>query len=82
MVLNHNIVPSTLLVIFMQRKEQAWRQMRWIEDAVQKGRNNELGTDALLPIVMVRESIEKQRKEAARLRKEAEKKEDEGNGYI
>ena len=44
--------------------------MRWIEDAVQKGRDHQAGSDDLLPISIVRQSIERQKKELSRSREE------------
>lgn len=56
--------------------------MRWIEDAVQKGRDYEAGADTLLPISTVVATIEEQkRKEIARL-KEQERKQEEGVYFI
>lgn len=49
--------------------------MRWIEDAVQKGRDHKAGYGTLLPLSMVRGSIDQQMKEAAKLREELKKKE-------
>lgn len=50
--------------------------MRWIEDAVQKGRDQGASYDTLLPISKVRESIEQKMKEAAKLREEERKKQE------
>lgn len=50
--------------------------MRWIEDAVQKGRDHGAGGDTLLPISTVRATIEEQAKEIARLREEERKREE------
>lgn len=52
--------------------------MRWIEDAVQKGRDHHAGFDTLLPLSLVRQNIELQMKEVARLEQEAKKREEEG----
>lgn len=50
--------------------------MRWIEDAVQKGRDQDAGYDTLLPLTLVRQNIELQMKEVARLQQEARKREE------
>ena len=50
--------------------------MRWIEDAVQKGRDHQAGCDTLLPLSLVRQKVEQQMKELARLQQEAKKKEE------
>ena len=57
--------------------------MRWIEDAVQKGRDQGASYDTLLPISKVSESIEQKMKEAAKLREE-ERRKQEGkcNDYV
>ena len=34
--------------------------MRWIDDAVQKGRDTDLGTETLLPVKTVRDIVSKQ----------------------
>lgn len=38
--------------------------MRWIEDALQKGRDTTLGTDTLLPVKKIREAINKQNEQS------------------
>ena len=50
--------------------------MRWIEDAVQKGRDQESGLDTLLPLSLVRENVEQQMKESAKLREELRRSEE------
>ena len=50
--------------------------MRWIEDAVQKGRDQGAGCDTLLPMSTVQATIEKQVKEIAKLREEEKRKEE------
>lgn len=52
--------------------------MRWIEDAVQKGRDHGAGLDTLLPFSVIRETIGNQKKLEAERQKEAEKKQEEG----
>lgn len=49
--------------------------MRWIEDAVQNGRDYDSSYDTLLPLTRAKECIEEQRKEAIRHKEEAEKNE-------
>ncbi len=50
--------------------------MRWIEDAVQKGRDHGAGCDTLLPMSTVRATVEEQMKEIAKLREEERRKEE------
>lgn len=50
--------------------------MRWIEDAVQKGRDHQAGCDTLLPLSLVRQNVERQMNELARLQQEAKQKEE------
>ena len=49
----------------LQKTELEWKQMRWIDDAVQKGRNVDLGTDILLPIKTLRDVVSKQMEQEA-----------------
>ena len=47
------------LELFQERTELAWREMRWIEGAVQKGRNQATvssGSCSLLPVKILREA--------------------------
>lgn len=39
---------------FQERTDQAWKEMRWIEEAVQRGRNQ---SNTLLPVKVFRESV-------------------------
>lgn len=50
--------------------------MRWIEDAVQKGRDQDASYDTLLPLSLVRQNVELQLKEVARLQQEARRREE------
>lgn len=50
--------------------------MRWIEDAVQKGRDHQAGYNTLLPISLFRQNVEQQMKEIERLQQEEKKKEE------
>ena len=52
--------------------------MRWIEDAVQKGRDHGAGFDDLLPVSLVKDNVEEQMRETDRLQEEIRKKEAEG----
>ena len=40
-----------------QRADPAWKQMRWIEEAVQKGRDQSDSSDSLLSVSTIREGI-------------------------
>ena len=40
---------------FQERTDSAWKEMRWIEDAVQKGRNQTTATSSLLPVKILRD---------------------------
>jgi hypothetical protein len=62
--------------LIQQRTEQTWKQMRWIEDAVQKGRDHQAGYDTLLPLSLIRQNIDQQMKELAELQQEAKEKEE------
>ena len=42
---------------FQERTEQAWKQMRWIEEAVQTGRSQSAGVETLLPVKTFREAV-------------------------
>ncbi len=45
--------------------------MRWIDDAVQKGRDVALGTETLLPIKTMRETVTKQQEQIAKRQRES-----------
>lgn len=47
----------TQYTLYLQRTEQAWKQMRWIEDAVQKGRDVSAGVETLLPLRQLRDAV-------------------------
>ena len=49
--------------------------MRWLEAAVQKGRDHKASTDTLLPVATIIKNDEKQRREA-------EKKEEDGKSML
>ena len=50
--------------------------MRWIEDAVQKGRDHGASPDTLLSMLTVRTTLEEQMKEIAKLREDERRKEE------
>ena len=45
--------------------------MRWIDDAVQKGRDIGMGTEILLPIKTIRETVTKQQEHIAKKQRES-----------
>ena len=51
--------------------------MRWIEDAVQKGRDHGASPDTLLPVATVTATVEQRRKQEIARQKEEEKKREE-----
>ena len=54
-----------------QKTELEWKQMRWIDDAVQKGRDVALGTETLLPVKTMRETVTKQQEIIAKRQRES-----------
>ena len=46
--------------------------MRWIDDAVQKGRDLGMGTETLLPVRTIRETVTKQQEQTAKRQRESE----------
>ena len=42
---------------FQERTDQAWKEMRWIEEAVQKGRDQSASPNTLLPVKTFREVV-------------------------
>jgi hypothetical protein len=51
--------------------ELEWKQMRWIDDAVQNRRDVALGTDILLPVRTMREVVAKQQEHLAKRQRES-----------
>jgi len=68
--------PTTLLFtfLFFQHTDQLWRQMRWLEEAIQTGRDQQATSDRLLSVATVTRNVERQRTEA----EERKKKKEEG----
>ncbi len=50
--------------------------MRWIEDAVQNGRDHAAGSGIAMPVERMREIIAEQSKEVGKMKEEARKKQD------
>ena len=42
---------------FQERMDLAWKKMRWIEEAVQKGRSQSTSPTSLLPVKAFREGV-------------------------
>ena len=56
-----------------QKTELEWKQMRWIDDAVQKGRDLGMGSETLLLVKTIRDVVSKQQEQdAIRRQKESE----------
>ena len=56
---------------YFQKTELEWKQMRWIDNAVQKGRDVALGTETLLPVKTMRETVTKQQEIIAKRQRES-----------
>ena len=57
----------------MQKTELEWKQMRWIDDAVQKGRDVDMGGETLLPVKAIRDIISRrQEQEVVKRQRESE----------
>ena len=48
--------------------------MRWIDDAVQKGRDVAMGTEILLPVKTMRETVTKQQEQITKRQRESKLK--------
>ena len=67
----------------LQRAEPAWKQMRWIEEAVQNGRDAANSGDSLLSVATIKKGIEKARTRHAQQQQDAERRrEKEGEGML
>ncbi|XP_064406815.1 ankyrin repeat and fibronectin type-III domain-containing protein 1-like isoform X2 [Halichondria panicea] len=59
---------------YQERAEPAWKQMRWIEEAVQNGRDISNSGDNLLSVATIKKGIDKARTRHAQQQQDAERR--------